>query len=89
MIQDGTAHKAQERGPAQDELIEERFALAGERILAIAKGVEAAEIDGAYAPYFRETAAYIALLLSERRWLQEGGLFDAPLSVLREHNRAL
>ena len=54
------------------DILEERFILARERIAGIAKGKESGAAVGEsfwtgskFLPYFRETAAYIGILLTE------------------------
>lgn len=72
------------------ELVRERFVLAAERILQLAEcSGQNAEIDSAYADYFRVAAGYVRLLLTEWNRQRAEGLKDCSLSELRERNHAL
>ncbi len=68
-------------------MIEERYALAGERIAEIAK--DAADVPKAYAGYFQKTAAFICMLLEEYAWVQDGGMRAADMAQLKAHNARL
>lgn len=73
-----------------EDILQERFLLAKERIGQIGNMTgEKPEIAGEYVPYFKETADYVEKLLREWNWQRQGGLEQAALDELREHNHAL
>ena len=73
------------------ELLEERHALAAERIAQIAvEGLEAASPEAkAFDAYFRRMASYLALVGENKEFLAQGGLQKATLEELGARNHAL
>jgi len=71
-------------------ILDERFVLAAGRIKEIAAGTEDEnEIIKTYIPFFRETAAYVQLLLEEWEAQRKDDFRKLPIEELRSRNRRL
>ncbi len=67
-------------------MIDERYQLSKERILAIK---EDQVLKGAYADYFYKTADFIAFITETLEWIYYGGLQKETQTILQERNQAL
>ena len=73
-----------------EDILQERFLLARERIAEIAKLTEQDNsIAEEYVPYFRETAAYVQKLLAEWDRQERVSLREETMEELRRRNQAL
>lgn len=71
-------------------ILDERFVLAAGRIKEIAAATEDEnEIIKTYIPFFRETAAYVQLLLEEWEVQRKDDFRKLPIEELRSRNRRL
>ncbi len=73
-----------------EDILAERFSLAGERIEEITRLTEQEAVIAAdYVAYFQKTAAYVQSLLSEWEWQKMPEWKDASIEELRHRNKML
>lgn len=71
----------------EKELLQERFALARERVLELSAENELEQKE--WKNYFTAQFQFLALLSEQWDWIAGGGLQNSPLTVLAENNAAL